>query len=936
MKLFLYTLIVFLFGTYTLIAQPPCNEEIAEPTGTCSEAPMICELDLYCGTMPGINNSGGPVCNGGFYLHNTHWFSFVATSTTVTVTIEPTNCITVGGGRGLQGAILDYCPQSFPYPTIGHCQGACTEGQFTIGTGGFFVIGKQYWILLDGCSGSICDYQIVATQGITIPVLDDPTGITGPTTICPGGTAKFTVDDPIFATTFHWIVDGIVVTSLGHELEYTFPSGTPEGTYEICLEDAENECFGLVADNGYIAGSICYEFEVKGLQPTNIGPIDVCVEKAPYIRDGRSFVPPVTNQQYTLKSPAGCDSTINLTINWIQHNPSNQTIALCPNEFPYIDPIHGEFDSAGIYDIQYQDQLNMCDSSYTLTIQAVNFDFASVQDQYNFYCDGSTLSINATDTKAKFMPEGIDIGDTWFEWYQNGVLISTDSEYEFTMTGAYTLRMYADHEGFICSEDFNFQIGPPLLPTPAILIGSGQACVGNEITLLLDLQGNSFSNVSFPNHACFVSEITPEYVKLTLLDTCLVDFCIITEKENCTAYRIESCMDISVLPKFDFSIEGRPSICERDSAYLIVDPNFISITWIGPDGFTSNHPNIFTLSEGNYFITATDSRGCTANDSIVVVKRPLPPITYTGSTTFCSGGQVRIDIIEQEYLTYQWSDLQTGNYAIFDQEGPYSLRVIDSFLCNNVLDIYIQESDSLTPSVVGTTNFCPGAYAEFYAGPSYETYKWNGINGESSHRMYQSGELILHVQDPMGCAGSKTFYVNASDSPILEQVQILNDTGESDGAILVRFDRFKAGNYTYEWSNGANTPKITNLEAGEYTVTVTHPNGCRVVYTFEVQLNENFNFRNNEIERFIFNSEPAWTNLNIYPNPFSDVLIISRPTLVGEATISLLDLNGKICFKQEIGMQESISLNLENIPPGPYILLYTSAEENYRRLVIKE
>jgi hypothetical protein len=30
-----------------LFAQPPCNEEIAEPTAGCPEAPIVCELDFF-------------------------------------------------------------------------------------------------------------------------------------------------------------------------------------------------------------------------------------------------------------------------------------------------------------------------------------------------------------------------------------------------------------------------------------------------------------------------------------------------------------------------------------------------------------------------------------------------------------------------------------------------------------------------------------------------------------------------------------------------------------------------------------------------------------------------------------------------------------------------------------------------------------------------
>src|SRR5690606_1062047 len=40
--------------------------------------------------------------------------------------------------------------------------------------------------------------------------------------------------------------------------------------------------------------------------------------------------------------------------------------------------------------------------------------------------------------------------------------------------------------------------------------------------------------------------------------------------------------------------------------------------------------------------------------------------------------------------------------------------------------------------------------------------------------------------------------------------------------------------YTYLWSNGATTEDITDLAAGDYTVTVTDANGCETEQTFTV------------------------------------------------------------------------------------------------------
>ena len=68
----------------------------------------------------------------------------------------------------------------------------------------------------------------------------------------------------------------------------------------------------------------------------------------------------------------------------------------------------------------------------------------------------------------------------------------------------------------------------------------------------------------------------------------------------------------------------------------------------------------------------------------------------------------------------------------------------------------------------------------------------------------------------------------------LEQETIYESSvGESDGSISVNPTQGQEP-YTYEWDSGDDTPEISNLPAGNYTLTITDANGCMEVTTFGI------------------------------------------------------------------------------------------------------
>ncbi|MEM8897546.1 MAG: T9SS type A sorting domain-containing protein [Bacteroidota bacterium] len=68
-----------------------------------------------------------------------------------------------------------------------------------------------------------------------------------------------------------------------------------------------------------------------------------------------------------------------------------------------------------------------------------------------------------------------------------------------------------------------------------------------------------------------------------------------------------------------------------------------------------------------------------------------------------------------------------------------------------------------------------------------------------------------------------------------------------------------------------------------------------------------------------------------YPNPFSSELHFEVPVVKPGTPLSILDLNGKRVFHQDI-LQQTQVLDLSQLPKGPYVLHWG----NYSRLLMKE
>jgi gliding motility-associated-like protein len=162
------------------------------------------------------------------------------------------------------------------------------------------------------------------------------------------------------------------------------------------------------------------------------------------------------------------------------------------------------------------------------------------------------------------------------------------------------------------------------------------------------------------------------------------------------------------------------------------------------------------------------------------------------------------------------------------------------------------------------------------------SYSLNGSTPQSSNEFTDlpAGTYTITVSDATNqCEFNLDFTIGIPDSISVDLAKIAdaNCAGKRDGEIGIEVTG-GVGPYQYSWSNGETTETISNLDAGEYTVTVTDNNGCELRYTQAViagsheeplVINNAFSPNGDGINDY-------WVIKNIELYPDNEVIVLNR------------------------------------------------------------
>ncbi|MEZ4987170.1 MAG: SprB repeat-containing protein [Saprospiraceae bacterium] len=171
--------------------------------------------------------------------------------------------------------------------------------------------------------------------------------------------------------------------------------------------------------------------------------------------------------------------------------------------------------------------------------------------------------------------------------------------------------------------------------------------------------------------------------------------------------------------------------------------------------------------------------------------------------------------------------------------GTYSVTATDANGCTAVNSFTVTQTQAININITGETTIC-GAENSGFAGtivsggvPPYN-YLWSTGAVSESITSIPSGTYSVTVTDALGCIGQAAITINIiSDFELNLIPRSSLCFGDNSGSVLA----IPSGGsmpYSFLWSNGSVSNEITNLFAGNYSVTVTEGNGCVITQTVTV------------------------------------------------------------------------------------------------------
>jgi hypothetical protein len=328
-----------------------------------------------------------------------------------------------------------------------------------------------------------------------------------------------------------------------------------------------------------------------------------------------------------------------------------------------------------------------------------------------------------------------------------------------------------------------------------------------------------------------------------------------------------------------------------DDLFNTADPYFTINNAAGSAVYTSgtvnnqtsaSYSNVnFTLSNPPYTITFWDSDDISQDDNLGTSSFNIG----VGSQSFSSGNGT------------------SGTINI-------SLNEVTNISASTAISVFPQPD--ATVSVSGDVISC--------ANDTLPTYFWyyNGIliAGESgsSLTMTESGYYSVYLQNEFGCSSTSEPYLYCAP------IEVFWNAAADQLSVADSYD-------TYQWFyngmllQGAITYYLISPPNGVYAVQVTNSYGC--VLTSDI-ITVNVGVEEMALE----------DQLNIYPNPVTDVLNVQWKNTNESANLSIRDLSGRLVLSERVANGNAV-LDLSNLSSGNYILELQTEESSLRKQVVK-
>lgn len=679
--------------------------------------------DLNGVNMPDGVNTGGIFGQGGTWgsgaplfdviINNNSWIKFTAASITATLTVSIYDCW-IGNypSGGIQMQIFEgnNCTNFIP---VSNFEESSTGFVMTANN---LTVGNDYYLMVDGYAGDICNYTITANSGVQFP------DIANVAPICVGQSVTLTA--PPGATSYEWQHNGattqsVTVTPSTTETYYCEVTGLCDYKQTLDVEVTVNPLPNIQITNG-VSVNICSGNSVA-LNATGGSSYSWSNSQA-----GASIsVSPTVATNYTVTGTDanGCVNTdvINVVVNSnpvLTANPTSSDADCGSSNGSLIGAIVSGTPSlsynwtngtttvgnsqnltgvpAGTYYLNVTDG-NTCSSAFgpfgIINPGAPAAPTIVVSD--NSPCLGSSTQLVASS-----------VAGATFSWSGPNSFASTSSTVNLNnitqlQAGIYCVAAtVAGCTGPASCETITI----PTNPNVDISAFANDSTICETLNFQLTASGASLYSWTGPNG--FASSLGT--VNLTNVSMPYGGYYVVvgTDGNGCSA---SDSMLITILsnPTIGLATDISSQTYCNGGLATITASGASTYSWSGPNGYSASSGvitllNLSANSQGYYVATGSDAEGCSTSDSIYLTVVSDVPAQSPSDTTICpgeliilygSGGQSFTWNGPSGYTSEEQNPTVTNN-ATFENAGLYTLTVVDANGCLGYDSTYIEVTGS--------------------------------------------------------------------------------------------------------------------------------------------------------------------------------------------------------------------------------------------------
>jgi gliding motility-associated-like protein len=319
----------------------------------------------------------------------------------------------------------------------------------------------------------------------------------------------------------------------------------------------------------------------------------------------------------------------------------------------------------------------------------------------------------------------------------------------------------------------------------------------------------------------------------------------VTDANGCTT-TAEPCIPIEPLPCL-LSVSSTAETCNPGNngtvtATMIgvgcsaIEP--ITFEWEDANGVNvGNIAMVIGLTEGTYFVTATDANLDTQTASIdvnliggILVSISSTNISCNGESdgTATASGSGGVPFANGDYM-YSWSNSATTATISSLASGTYTVTVTDATMCTGVQTVVITEEDPIEITEVITPLNCFGGADAMISlsvsgGVSPYTYAWSTSSTNDSITGLIAGTYTIIVTDSVGCEKMEDYLI---DQPQAVTITVDPDTSICDSFLVV--NATASSGTTITWYDQIS-PLGSPLGTGSPFAYISIPSGENMLY----------------------------------------------------------------------------------------------------------